>query len=48
MPGTRDVGKNIKEFKKKNPSASHKQAVAVGLSQAHKSGNKKAKRKKSK
>ena len=45
MPGTRDVGKNIKELKASKTKRPHKQVVAIALSQARKAGTKIPKKK---
>jgi len=38
MPGTRDVGANMRELNKSNKARPHKQKVAIALSQAREAG----------
>lgn len=45
MPGTRDVGKNIRELKASGKKRPRKQVIAIALSQARKAGAKIPKRK---
>jgi len=45
LPKTKDVGKVIKFLKKEKPGMSRKQAIAISLAQARKSGAKIPKRK---
>lgn len=40
MPGTKDVGANIRELKASKKKRSHKQMVAIALSQAREAGAK--------
>jgi hypothetical protein len=46
MPGTRDVGANIRDLKKSGTKRPKKQIIAIALSQARKAGNKKIKKRK--
>jgi hypothetical protein len=48
MPGTRNVGANIRELKKSGSKRPHRQQVAIALSQARKAGAKMPKRKRKK